>query len=139
MVLVTVTASAVKVIVPVTVVSSVFVNTAVDVTVSRVSAMDVRVDVLMAIEVTVTVGMLSSDEQNSLADGTMRKPSTTGEMSPHSESLSSVRLGTSSWAELATARESRSEEMDARILIKVSDSGPTVDCCFCHRLYSKFD
>ena len=126
------TASAVKVVVPVTVVSSVFVKVAVDVTVSRVSAIEIRVDVLTAVEVTVMVGMLSSDEQNSVADGTVRSSSTVGEMSLHSESLSSLSPGTSSWAEQATAKESRNEATDVRIMIKVSDSGPTVDFCFCH-------
>lgn len=84
---VTVTASAVRVVVPVTEVSSVFVKVASSVVVSRVSTIEVTVNVLTASEVTVTVGMLSRDEQNSVADGTASSPSTTGEMSSHSVSL----------------------------------------------------
>ena len=57
------------------------------VVVSRVSTIEVRVNVSTASEVTVTVGMVSSDEQNSVADGTASSPSTTGEMSSHSVSL----------------------------------------------------
>lgn len=84
---VTVTASAVRVVVPVTEVSSVFVKVASSVVVSRVSTIEVTVNVLTASEVTVTVGMLSRDEQNSVADGTASSPSTTGEMRSHSVSL----------------------------------------------------
>jgi hypothetical protein len=40
--------------------------------------------------------------------------------------------GTNSCAELATARDSRSEVTEARISIRFSDSGPSVDCCICH-------
>jgi hypothetical protein len=127
-----VTASTVKVVVPVTVVSPVFVRVSVSVFVSRASATEVKVDVLIAVEVTVTVGMLSNDEQNSAPDGTERSSSTRGEMSLHSESLSSLVPGTSSWAELATARDSRSEVMEVRILNRVSDSGPTVGFSSCH-------
>lgn len=84
---VTVTASAVRVVVPVTEVSSVFVKVASSVVVSRVSTIEITVNVLTASEVTVTVGMLSRDEQNSVTDGTASSPSTTGEMSSHSVSL----------------------------------------------------
>jgi hypothetical protein len=109
---VTVTASAVRVVVPVTAVSSVFVKVDSSVVVSRVSTIEVRVNVSTASEVTVTVGMVSSDEQNSVADGTASSPSTTGEMSSHS---------------VSTARESRSEVMDVRMVMRISDSGPNVD------------
>lgn len=80
-VIVTETASAVKVVVPVTVVSSVFVKDSVSVIVSRVSVVEMTVDVLTALEVTVTVGMARSDEQNPAAVGTARSSSTIGEMS----------------------------------------------------------
>ena len=80
-VIVTKTASAVKVVVPVTVVSSVFVRDSVSVIVSRVFAVEMTVDVLIALEVKVTVGMARSDEQNSAAVGTVRSSSTRGEMS----------------------------------------------------------
>ena len=66
---VTVTASAVRVVVPVTAVSSVFVKVDSSVVVSRVSTIEVRVNVSTASEVTVTVGMVSSDEQNGCAHG----------------------------------------------------------------------
>jgi len=79
--MVTRTASAVKVVVPVTVVSSVFVKDSVSVVVSRVSVVEMTVDVLIALEVTVTVGMARSDEQNSAAVGTVRSSSTRGETS----------------------------------------------------------
>lgn len=74
-------ASAVKVAVPVTVVSSVFVKDSVRVIVSTVSVAEMTVDVLMALEVTVTVGIARSDEQNSAAVGLARSSSTRGEMS----------------------------------------------------------
>jgi len=80
-VMVTETASAVKVVVPVTVVSSVFVRDSVSVIVSRVSVVEMTVDVLIALEVKVTVGMARSDEQNAAAVGTARSSSTRGEMS----------------------------------------------------------
>ena len=131
-VIVTKTASAVKVVMPVTVVSSVFVKDSVSVIVSRESVVEMTVDVLIALEVTVAVGMARTDEQNSAAVGTARSSSTRGEMSRHSESLTSVSPGISSWAELATAKERRREVMDVRILVKFSDSGPTVDVCSCH-------
>jgi len=78
---VTKTASAVKVVVPVIVVSSVFMRDSVSVIVSRVSVVEMTVDVLIALEVTVTVGIARSDEQNSAAVGTARSSSTRGEMS----------------------------------------------------------
>jgi hypothetical protein len=131
-VLVTVTASAVNVVVPVTVVSSVFVKGTVSVIVSRVSSIETTVDVLTATEVTVTVGMLRNDEQNSAAVGKARSSSTTGEISWHSVSLTSASPGISFWAELAAANERRSEVMEVRILIRGSDSGPIVDVCTCH-------
>jgi hypothetical protein len=121
-VLVTVTASAVKVVVPVTVVSSVFVKGTVSVIVSRVPSIETTVDVLTATEVTVTVGMLRNDEQNSGA----------GEISWHSVSLTLASPGISLWAKLATANERKSEVMEVRILIRGSDSGPIVDVCTCH-------
>jgi len=80
-VMVTKTASAVKVVVPVTVVSSVFVKDSVSVVVSRMSVVEMTVDVLIALEVTMTVGMARSDEQNCAAVGTARSSSTRGEMS----------------------------------------------------------
>ena len=78
---VTKTASAVKVVVPVIVVSSVFMRDSVSVIVSRVSVVEMTVDVLIALEVTVTVGIARSDEQNSAAVGTARSSSTRGERS----------------------------------------------------------
>ena len=79
-VIVTKTASAVKVVMPVTVVSSVFVKDSVSVIVSRESVVEMTVDVLIALEVTVAVGMARTDEQNSAAVGTARSSSTRGEM-----------------------------------------------------------
>lgn len=82
-VLVTVTASAVRVMVPVMVVSSVLVKIAVEVRISRVSVYETEVAVLTSIEVTVAVGIWSKEEQNAKGDESAFRPSTTSKISLH--------------------------------------------------------
>ena len=78
-----------------------------------VSVIETEVEVLTVVDVTVTVGILSNDEQNDVADGATRKAPTTTETRAHSSSLSPRA---SSATELAAANDSRSEPTYTRIL-----------------------
>jgi hypothetical protein len=114
-VVVSVTTSAVRVVVP-TIVVRAEVSTVIDVVVSETSVFATEVAVVANVLVTVAVGILSSDEQNAVAVGAPLRLFTTAEISWHSSCFNWLRSRAFSATEVAAANDSRNGAKHERIL-----------------------